>query len=127
MPPEIRFHSFDPVDEKVVRGLVPARTIIVVNGFLGVIVIDKKVSPNRSICHVHRRIPVSVRREKRLPVPGIKRSVITALAACRENEVLLNYIATTESIIRVDSRARSVEKNVPDEVSSRSFRLHKKG
>ena len=53
--------------------------------------------------------------------------MIATFTARGENEIVRNFIASTEPVIEVDSRAWAVKKDVPGEVRTRSFRLHEKG
>jgi len=127
VPPEIAFHSFNPVHKKVKRRVVPTRTVVIINRFLDIVIINEKIAMNGSIRHVRRRVPMRVGRDVGLAIPGVERAMVPALSARGENEVAFNDIATSETVIEVDSRAWAVKKDVPGEVRTRSFRLHEKG
>mmetsp|Transcript_30790 Transcript_30790/g.60068 ORF Transcript_30790/g.60068 Transcript_30790/m.60068 type:complete len:242 (-) Transcript_30790:1394-2119(-) len=124
VPSKIVFHAVTPVDEKVVVGLVVGRSVVIVYVLLWRVVVNEEVVVDLSPLRSHAGSTIPNGGQKRLAVPRVEGPVVSALAACREHQVVADLIPSAEPIVSVDASTGPVEKHVPCDLGLSCFGLH---
>mmetsp|Transcript_70107 Transcript_70107/g.164960 ORF Transcript_70107/g.164960 Transcript_70107/m.164960 type:complete len:336 (+) Transcript_70107:63-1070(+) len=127
VPAKVVLESAVAVDEEVVVRFVVAGAVVVVDIFLGTVVVDEEVVVDLTPRHEHGRGPVSLGGEERLPIPRVEGTMVAALTAGREDQVVTDFVAAAEAVVGVDAGARSVEEYVTHNDRCRRLRLDKEG
>ena len=92
--------------------VVVGRTIVIVNVLLRGIIVDEEVVVDLAPLHDHVRLARAHRREVRLAVPAVEGSVVTALAARGEDQVVADLIAASEAVVRIDATVHDNHQNI---------------
>lgn len=98
--------------EEIVVGLVIIASVVIINRFLRIVIIDPEISRNFVVKGHVSAFPISLN-EERLPVPRIETSMILCLPYHIKNEVGFEQIPSTHAVVEVHPSSRAIEANVP--------------